>query len=88
MTADLSALIARLEAAVSRDGKPRGDHMVEAFAMMSKASAASTDEFERPMADVYDTASRCIANETAMFEGLAAIVPDVIAILRAKQGEV
>lgn len=85
---DLSALIARLEAAMSREGKPRGDHMVEAFAMMSKASAASDDEFERPMADVYDTASRCIANETAMFDAVVAVASEAIAILKAKaQGE-
>lgn len=85
---DMSALIARLEAAMSREGKPRGDHMVEAFAMMSKASAASDDEFERLMADVYDTASRCIANETAMFSDLVAVASEAIAILKAKaQGE-
>lgn len=80
-------LIARLEAAMSRDGKPRGDHMVEAFSMMSKASVSSSDEFEKPMASVYDTASRCIQNETAMFEGLAAVTLEAIAILKALESQ-
>lgn len=70
------AQIARAKAAMSRDGKPRGDHMIEVFAMMAKAAKASGDEEQEALADIYDLASRCIANETAMFDGLVAVVRD------------
>lgn len=66
--------IARVEAAMSREGKPRGDHMIEVFAMMAKAAKASGDEEQEALAEIYDLASRCIANETAMFNDLAAVV--------------
>lgn len=65
---------ASIKEAMSRDGQARGDHMVLAYGMMAKASAASGDEDERLMADVYNCASRCIANETAMFDRLSAAV--------------
>jgi hypothetical protein len=69
-------LTARAKAAMSRDGKPRGDHMIEVFAMMAKAAKAPGDEEQEALADIYDLASRCIANETAMFDGLVAVVRD------------
>lgn len=80
MTTDL---IQRIEAAMSREGKPRGDHMVEGYAMMAKAARAATKKVDRLMSDVYDCASRCIANETAMFEGLAKLMPEVRSTLEA-----
>lgn len=64
----------RVESAMSREGKPRGDHMIEVFAAMAKAAKASGDEEQEALSDIYDLASRCIANETAMFDGLVAAV--------------
>lgn len=80
-------LVARLEAALSRDGKPRGDHMAEVFALMASTLAASDNEKERLLSDVYDLASRCIANETKMFTELSAVTKEVIAILQAQSVE-
>lgn len=78
MTADLRH---RIAVAMSRDGKPRGDHMIEAYAMTSKAAAASSTRKDQQMEGVYDCASRCIANETAMYQGLLDLMPEVIAAL-------
>lgn len=65
---------ASIEAAISREGKPRGNHMIKVFAAMAKAAKASGDEEQEALADIYDLASLCIANETAMFDGLVAAV--------------
>lgn len=78
MTADL---IRRVEVAMSRDGKLRGDHMIEAYAMMAKSAAASSTKRDQQMEGVYDCASRCIANETAMYQGLLDLMPEVLAAL-------
>lgn len=88
MTPDHSALIERLEGAVSREGKPRGDHMIGAYAAFAVSALESGDEDQAELASVYDAASRCIANETAMFDALSAVASEAIAILKAKaQGE-
>ena len=55
---------------MSRAGKPRGDHMAEAFDSMAAAARAGPKS-GREMADVYDLAARCIRNETAMFDALS-----------------
>ena len=76
-----ASLIQRIEAALSREGKPRGDHMIEAYAMMAKAAAATSTKEDQQMEGVFDCASRCIANEKAMFDGLAEVIPDLRALL-------
>jgi hypothetical protein len=82
---DLTTLIERLEAAMARDGKPRGDHMADGYALMARHAAASSSKQQKELGSTFDLASRCIANETAMFDGLCAVVRDVIAELKAKE---
>lgn len=82
---DHSALIERLEAAMSRDGKPRGDHMIGAYAALAVSALESGDEDQAELASVYDAASRCIANETAMFDALSAVAAEAAAALRDQQ---
>jgi hypothetical protein len=67
-------LRASLVSAMSREGKPRGDHMIEAYRMLAVHARAATDENDRQLGEVYDCAARCIENETRMFEGLCAII--------------
>ncbi|QBX37245.1 hypothetical protein E4M02_02470 [Brevundimonas sp. S30B] len=71
-------LLKKLAAALSREGKPRGDHMIEAYAMMAKVAESSGDEDQVALASVFDCASRSIAAETAMFDGLKAAVADIL----------
>lgn len=80
-------LFQRIDEAVSREGKPRGDHMIEAYAMMAKAAGATTTKKDQQMEGVFDCASRCIANEKAMFDGLAEVVPDLRALVEWALGD-
>lgn len=80
-------LQSRIEAALSRDGKPRGDHMIGAYAAIAVSTLESDDDEHVELAGVYDTASRCIANELAMFDGLAKLMPEVIALLGNRSGD-
>lgn len=66
--------LARITAAMSREGKPRGDHMIEAFAMLERHAKASRSRQQKELGETYGCASVCIANETRMFEELCAAV--------------
>lgn len=83
----IQPLFEQIDQAVSREGKPRGDHMIEAYAMMAKAADATTTKKDQQMEGVFDCASRCIANEKAMFDGLAGVMPDLRALIEWALGE-
>ena len=74
----IMTLAERIKLAASREGKPRGDHMIEAYSIMARAAAARNN---LRMEGVYDCVSSCIANETAMYQGLLDLVPVVLAAL-------
>lgn len=87
MTAPVApGVLDRVIAAVSREGKPRGDHMIEAYSMMANVARTATRKPDREMAEVFDCASRCIANETAMFMGAVEVMVEVVHALREANG--
>lgn len=79
----LVRLAERLEAAMSREGKPRGDHMIAAHQAIHDAWKNSDEQEARDLADLAIGNVHAIRAETAMFDALSAVAIEAVAALRS-----
>jgi hypothetical protein len=68
-------IAARIRSAASRDGKPRGDHMIACEEQIVRHFRQhwADDEDAQNIADVADTMAHCLRAEKAMVDGLTAV---------------
>lgn len=79
----LAPLIARVEEACSREGKPSGQHMIDSQRMIARHFGASGDRKARDIADVADCMAHCIENEALLFECLRTEAFALLAAIKA-----